>query len=841
MFRNRLYYALKPFVPWSVRMGIRRWHAARTRKQVGGVWPIHPGSERPPEGWPGWPDGKKFAFVLTHDVEGPEGLAKVKPLAELEMSLGLRSSFNLIPKGPYTAPAELRAWLVQNGFEVGVHDLHHDGKLFSSRAAFPDKARCINSYLREWGVVGFRSGFMLRHLDWLHDLEIGYDATSFDTDPFEPQPEGVGTIFPFFVQSAGSSSEFLLSAFEGSALDKSSNSDLPSSGRSAPPLSDLRPLASGSSPQSSAALAKEDPLSVFEVSALEGSSSHFAPRTSHFSTAPRLGYVELPYTLPQDSTLFLVLREKGPEIWLRKLDWVAERGGMALLNVHPDYVRFPGEPPSPRTFPVEHYRALLEHVRTNYILPRAMPQAISPGSAPEVSALESPHCSQPTATTPLTSLNVERSMLNVGCSTQSSTSPVAPRTSNLHASPAPASVPPPSHFELRNSNFQADRGAACWPALPREVAAFVSAHRQQLKTPSSAAVHVLGRDAQPIWIDLENTPHIPFFKPIAKELERRGYRVVFTARDAYQTCEMADRYGLTYARIGRHYGKQKLAKVCGLFIRSHQLIPFVLREKPCLALNHGSRTQTYIANRFGIPTVTIMDYEHTAHAPLWRPLWEIVPSLMSTAVGHNRKRGGVHYYAGIKEDVYVPAFTPNPAILSELGLAGWRMVITVRPPATEAHYHNPEAEVLFEHVMKRIHDTPDAKAVLLPRSKTQEAEIRSKWPQWFADGGVVIPSNVVDGLNLLWHSDLVVSGGGTMNREAAAMGIPVYSIFRGTIGAVDKHLVSEGRLTLIESVDDVYSKIALEPRLKDTQASFKPRRALGDIVAHIESILNGNR
>src|SRR5262249_50640883 len=146
-----------------------------------------------------WPDNKKFALVLTHDVEGNGGVANCPALMELEAKLGFRSSYNFIPEGDYRVSKQLRQQLVANGFEVGVHDLHHDGKLYSSRIGFAQKAQRINEYLQEWGAVGFRSGFMLHNLDWLGDLNALYDASTFDTDPFEPQPDGVGTIFPFWV------------------------------------------------------------------------------------------------------------------------------------------------------------------------------------------------------------------------------------------------------------------------------------------------------------------------------------------------------------------------------------------------------------------------------------------------------------------------------------------------------------------------------------------------------------------------------------------------------------------------------------------------------------------
>ena len=187
---NRLYYNLKPYLPWRFRMALRRIMAHRKRKAYQDVWPINEAAGRPPAGWPGWPEGKKFAFVLTHDVEGPGGLAKCRQLMQLEKELGFRSSFNFIPEGDYAVSRELREELAQNGFEVGVHDLHHDGKLYRSRQDFSEKAKWINHYLKEWGAAGFRSGFMLRKMDWFHDLNIQYDASTFDTDPFEPQPDG---------------------------------------------------------------------------------------------------------------------------------------------------------------------------------------------------------------------------------------------------------------------------------------------------------------------------------------------------------------------------------------------------------------------------------------------------------------------------------------------------------------------------------------------------------------------------------------------------------------------------------------------------------------------------
>jgi glycosyltransferase involved in cell wall biosynthesis len=281
---QRAYYTLKPFFPKRLRYAIRGASARSKLRGVSNIWPIMPGSERPPKQWPGWVNGKRFAFVLTHDVEGKRGLEHCRQLAELEIRLGFRSSFNFIPEGEYSVPGDLRSWLSANGFEVGVHDHRHDGKLYQSRQAFGQSAKVINAYLKGWGAVGFRSGFMFHNLHWLQELDVNYDASTFDTDPFEPQPSGVKTIFPFWVPSS----------------------------------------------------------------------------------AQGRGYAELPYTLAQDSTLFLLLQQRTTEIWKKKLDWIAHHGGMALVNIHPDYVGFGDTKTKTPTYPVQLIIELLEYIRQNY-------------------------------------------------------------------------------------------------------------------------------------------------------------------------------------------------------------------------------------------------------------------------------------------------------------------------------------------------------------------------------------------------------------------------------------------------------------------------------------------
>ena len=691
---NRLYYSLKPYLPWSFRMALRRIVARRKLKDCQDIWPINEAAGNPPAGWPGWPDGKKFAVVLTHDVEGPAGLAKCRQLMQLEMELGFRSAFNFIPEGGYAVPRELREELAQNGFEVGVQDLKHDGMLFQSREAFQRGAKQINRYLREWNAVGFRSGFMFHNLEWAHDLDVDYSSCTFDTDPFEPQPDDVGTIFPFWVP---------------------------------------RP-----NPETSLHSALRTPHSALD--------SPLSLDTRHSSRA--LGYVELPYTLPQDSTLFLLLNETSPDIWRRKLDWLVQHRGMVLLNAHPDYMAMEGKAVRPDEYPVEFYKSFLEHVRSNY--------------------------------------------------------------QGLY-----------------------------WHALPREVACHVRKTTRNHK--SHAPPRVNGFSPAPnhrpkIWIDLDNTPHVPFFEPIIEELRSRGFPVLVTARDAFQVCDLADKKGLRYLKIGRHHGKNRLHKAAGLAYRALQLSQVVFREKPVLGVSHGARSQLLLSNWLGIPTLLLEDYEHAMFPPMMHPTWVMAPTVIPDAALCG-KNGHIRKYPGIKEDVYAWKLNPDSEVLAQLQLDESDLIVVARPPATEAHYHNPESERLFEAFMNRACGVRQTKVVLLPRNKAQAGLIQERWPEWFDGRKTIIPAAALDGMNLIWHSDLVVSGGGTMNREAAALGVPVYSIFRGPIGAVDRHLQSEGRLVLIESIQDVQGKILLVKRTRKPLSEVTSRRTLQTIVDAIQEIV----
>jgi hypothetical protein len=246
------------------------------------VWPIDPQSANPPEGWVGWPDKKKFAFVLTHDVDRGRGHDKCNVLAEIEEQLGFRSSFNFVAED-YRVSKKLISDLHAKGFEIGQHGIHHTNH-FESTQSFEKLAPRINRYLKEWDAVGFRAPSMYHDLEMVQGLDIEYDASTFDTDPFEPQPDGTGTIFPLWVESKNG----------------------------------------------------------------------------------RQGYVELPYTLPQDFLLFVLLKERTIDIWKKKLDWIAQQGGMALLIAHPDYMHTGKGDCKFDEYPIELYRQFLEYVSAKY-------------------------------------------------------------------------------------------------------------------------------------------------------------------------------------------------------------------------------------------------------------------------------------------------------------------------------------------------------------------------------------------------------------------------------------------------------------------------------------------
>jgi predicted glycosyltransferase len=339
-----------------------------------------------------------------------------------------------------------------------------------------------------------------------------------------------------------------------------------------------------------------------------------------------------------------------------------------------------------------------------------------------------------------------------------------------------------------------------------------------------------------IWIDIDNSPHVPFFLPIIDELRKRDYELLLTARDMYQVCQLLDFYKLPCRVIGGHWGKNKALKVLSNCVRAAKLMPVAANYRPDLGISHGSRAQVLVGKALGFRTLMMHDYEHSTKTGFLESDWTLMPDVIPNET-MSKHAARTKKYPGLKEDVYVPRFQPDASIFAQLGISPENLVITLRPPATEAHYHNPEAEILFEAAVNRIAKNPNARAVTLPRNARQEKQLRERWADLLARRQMIIPGSAVDGLNLIWFSDLVISGGGTMNREAAALGVPVYSVFRGKIGAVDQYLSDTNRMTLLESVDDVEKKLKLERWARPALAGNGDRPALQSILETIQLIL----
>ena len=313
-----------------------------------------------------------------------------------------------------------------------------------------------------------------------------------------------------------------------------------------------------------------------------------------------------------------------------------------------------------------------------------------------------------------------------------------------------------------------------------------------------------------IWLDLSNAPHVPFFLPIVARLRKDGHEVHLTLRDFNQTVELARFHGLQGSVIGSHGGKSLAGKILNLVSRTFSLVKFARRHAFDLAISHNSYTHILAARLCCIPSVTMMDYEgQPANHIAFRLAGKIlVPDCFPTDA--LRKFGArpdrVRTYDGFKEQLYLSDFMPAAGFVEELkktaGLPpSWsisdHILVTVRTPATKAAYHAFE-NPLFDLLLERLDAAQGSMTVLVfPRYPEQRQLLREKFPNLF------IPEKPVDGRNLVYFSDLVISAGGTMNREAAILGTPAYTIFAGAIPAVDRKLIAAGRMSAISSRQDV--------------------------------------
>jgi predicted glycosyltransferase len=322
-----------------------------------------------------------------------------------------------------------------------------------------------------------------------------------------------------------------------------------------------------------------------------------------------------------------------------------------------------------------------------------------------------------------------------------------------------------------------------------------------------------------IWVDVTNSPHVVVLRPVIDRWRADGHEVSITARDFAQTLGLLERYGLDHTAIGRHQGAGLPAKARGLAARSRALVRWARRNGPFdAAVGHGSNDQPVAARILGIPTTTTFDYEwatfqHQINCRLASVV--VVPELLpAERLDRYGARGKVRQYPGLKEEYALADFEPDPAVLAELGLDATQPIAVVRTPAEMSAYHRFENSV-FAAVLDRLRGT---QTVVLPRTPQQRAELGA---------GLIVPERVVDTQSLIAYADVVVSAGGTMNREAVALGTPVWTTFQGRLGAVDEALIAEGRMRRLESPD----QIVLDKR--ERSGVERVRREPGVIAARL--------
>ena len=296
-----------------------------------------------------------------------------------------------------------------------------------------------------------------------------------------------------------------------------------------------------------------------------------------------------------------------------------------------------------------------------------------------------------------------------------------------------------------------------------------------------------------VWVDLTNSPHVLVLRPLIAAMRADGHEVEVTARDFAQTLELCRRFGIVHTAIGRHRGGRLASKGLGLASRSLALVRWARGRRFDIAIGHGSNDVTVAAALLRVPSSTAFDYEwavaqHQVNCRLAKAV--VVPD----AIPPQRLRrygadGKIRPYAGLKEEYYLADFEPDEAVLEELALERDRPLVVVRTPPEVSLYHRFE-NPLFPRVLERL-AAGDAQTVVLPRTPTQRRELARL-------GGLVMPERAVDAQSLVAYADLVISAGGTMNREAVALGTPVFTTFEGRLGAVDEALLREGRLRKLD-------------------------------------------
>ena len=319
-----------------------------------------------------------------------------------------------------------------------------------------------------------------------------------------------------------------------------------------------------------------------------------------------------------------------------------------------------------------------------------------------------------------------------------------------------------------------------------------------------------------VWVDLTNSPHVPIFAPLIRRMHARGWDVEVTARAFAQTIQLLELHGIEHTVVGHHGGGGRLGKGRAAADRVHAMLRFGRRFTFDAAMAHGSTDLPMACRVLGIPNTTMFDYEfarlqHSLNCRLANRV--LIPAAIPAerVAGYGARPPKLVRYPGLKEEYYLADFEPDPAVPASLGLDGSRVGVVLRPPADVALYHRFE-NPLFDELLGDLGLRDDVSAVVLPRTPEQAERIRA-----LALPSVVVPEAAVDGQSLVAGADLVVSAGGTMNREAVVLGTPVYTTFAGRLGGVDERLIADGRLRPLERVED----LVLERRPAEVSARLR--------------------
>jgi uncharacterized protein len=304
-----------------------------------------------------------------------------------------------------------------------------------------------------------------------------------------------------------------------------------------------------------------------------------------------------------------------------------------------------------------------------------------------------------------------------------------------------------------------------------------------------------------VWIDVSNSPQVPFFRPLIALLRERGHEVEVTTREFAQTTELLALHGIPHEVVGPAHGGAGVAgKARSLAGRLRALRRFAKDRAFALALSHASHELPLVARSLGIPSAYAFDYElaRVQHGLGCRAARRVI---VPDAIPQDRldrlgaRRTKVRRYPGLKEEYYLHGFEPDHSVVAALGLDPARVLVVVRTPPDVSLYHR-HGNPLFDDVLERLGRDASVQAVVLPRTPDQRATIHDRGLP-----SVLVPAQAIDAQSLVALADLVVSAGGTMNREAVALGVPVYTTFAGRLGAVDSALVNEGRLRVLISAD----------------------------------------